>query len=104
MFDLDKNTKDEIMAINTLLSKLSLGRLENDIREEAYEESLFIGFVVKYLSDLDELEALLEGNNQTVILSVLERLKALGLLADSHKQKALESVSNKNIQDIVNAL
>lgn len=104
LFDLDKNTKDEVIAIATMLSKISAGRLENDILEEAYEDSLFIEFVINYLTQVEDLETLLEGQNQTIILSALERIKALGGLAETHKQKALEAVSNENIKAVILAL
>lgn len=104
LFDLDKNTKDEVYAINESLSKISLVQLENDILEEAYEESSFIEFVIKFVNSEEVLISLLDGKNQTVVLSALERLKTLDLLNDEYKQKALLAISSENIKSIIEAL
>ena len=104
LFDVDKNTKDEVLALNSLLSTIPSERLESDILEEAYEDSLFIDFVVKSLKDEETLVSLLDGQNQTVILSALETLKSLGALKSEYKTKALSSVSNDNIKAVIEAL
>lgn len=104
LFDVDKNTKDEILALNKLLLKIPSEKLENDIMEEAFEESLFIEFVVKSVTDEETLASLLEGSNQTIILSALEALKANGVLKECYKTKALSVVSNDNIRAIIEAL
>jgi hypothetical protein len=72
--------------------------------EEAFEESLFIEFVVKSVTDEETLTSLLEGSNQTIILSALEALKANGVLKECYKTKALSVVSNDNIRAIIEAL
>lgn len=104
LFDLDKNTKDEVFEISELLSKLPVSQLENDILEEAYEDSLFIEFVIKFIDSKEVLQSLLEGSNETVVLSALERLKALGELTDEYRGKALLSVKNESVKSVIEAL
>ena len=104
LFDLDKNTKDEVFAINEFLSKIPLANLENDILEEAYEDSLFIQFVVKFIDSSEVLQSLLEGSNETVILSAVERLKSLGVFTEEYKKKALNAVQSESIKSVIIAL
>ncbi len=104
LFDLDKNTKDEVAQICSILSNISAAGLESAICEEAYEESPFICFVIGFLNDVPTMLSLLEGDNQTVILSTMERLKTLGLLNDEYKAKGLSRITNDNIRPVAEAL
>ena len=104
LFDVDKNTKDEVLALDSFLKTIPSERLDNEILEEAFEDSLFIDFVVKSLKDEETLVSLLDGTNQTVILSALETLKTLGLLKSEYKANALSAVSNENVRAVIEAL
>jgi len=104
LFDLDKNTKDEIFDINGFLAKIPSEKLDSEILEEAFEESIFIEFIINYINDKETLLSLLEGSNQTVILSAIERIKDLGYLDAAIKQQALQTITNENIKSIILAL
>ena len=104
LFDLDKNTKDEVAQIHSILDRIPESRLESGLLEESYEESPFVGFVIDFINDVELLKSLLEGNNQTVILSVMERLKVLGALSDTVKAEGLSHITNENIKSVAEAL
>ncbi len=104
LFDLDKNTKDEVYMINDILSNVQIKKLESGILEEAYEDSPFISFVIDFIKDAEVLKSLMEGANQTVILKALERLKVLGLLDEASKSAGLAHITNENIKAVAAAL
>ena len=104
LFDLDKNTKDEVLSIDSFLSKIPNEKLNSGILEEAFEESPFVEFIINYINDKETLLSLLEGSNQTIILSAVERLKDLGCLDDTIKQQALQTITNEDIKSIILAL
>ena len=68
LFDIDKNTKDEVLKLNQFLQKIPSELLNNNIIEEAFEESIFINFIIKYIGDIETLESLLDGQNQTICI------------------------------------
>ncbi len=104
LFDLDKNTKDEVAQIHSILSHIPATQLESGILEEAYEESPFIFFVIDLLNDYQALAPLVEGQNQTVILKAMERLKKLGLLDFDTKNRGLAHITNENIRFVAEVL
>ena len=104
LFDCDRNTKDEIFAIRDLLSGVNEGKLNSLLYDELYEESDFVFFAIEYADEVEELEALLDSKNQTLILKVLTILKEKGALTEAHKNTALGIVTSEDIKQIVNSL
>ena len=104
LFDEDKNTKNEVNDIKTLLNKANLRNFTSFVYEEMFEESDFIFFVLEIVKDEDSLVSLLSGNNQTVIIKVMEILKSQNLLKDEYKQLALPKIEDENLKVVANAL
>ncbi len=104
LFDEDKNTKIEVNDIKTLLNNANLYPLTSFLYEELYEESDFIFFVLEIVRDEDSLVSLLSGDNQTVIIKVMELLKAQNLLKDDYKKLALSKITDENLKVVANAL
>lgn len=104
LFDEDKNTKNEVNDIKTLLNNADIYPLTSFLYEELYEESDFIFFVLEIIRDEDSLVSLLSGENQTVIIKVMELLKAQNLLTPEYKQLALSKIADENLKVVANAL
>ena len=104
LFDADKNTKDEVKAINNLLKDYNNHKLESLFYDELYEDSDFVFFALDFVDEIEELETLIDGENQTLILKVLTLLKEKGQLHPEHKAKALELVSCPDIKSVVEVL
>ena len=104
LFDSDKNTKEEVYAINSLLQGMNSRKLDSLIYEELYDESDFVFFAVDYVNDVEELETLLDSKNQTLILKVLTLLKEKQALTSSIKEAALNNISNVEIKQIAEVL
>ncbi len=104
LFDCDKNTKEEVLAVNNLLSGINNNKLNSLIYEELYDESDFVFFAVDYVNEKEELEMLLDSSNQTLILKVLTLLKEKQVLNESHKQTALKNITNEDIRKVVTVL
>ena len=104
IFDCDKNTKEEIHALNRLLSGINNNKLDSFLYEELYDESDFVFFAVDFVNDIEELETLLDSNNQTLVLKVLTLLKEKQALNQSHKELALKNITNDEIKKIVEVL
>lgn len=104
LFDEDKNTKNEVNDIKNLLNNANLYPLTSFLYEELFEESDFIFFVLEIIRDEDSLVSLLSGENQTVIIKVMELLKAQNLLKDEYKQLALSKITDENLKVVANAL
>ena len=104
LFDEDKNTKNEVNDIKTLLNNADLRPMTSFLYEELFEESDFIYFVLDIVRDEDSLVSLLSGENQTVIIKVMELLKAQNLLKDEYKQQALSKITDENLKVVANAL
>ena len=104
LFDCDKNTKEEVYAIDKLLSGINSSKLDSMLYEELYEESPFVFFALDYADSIEELETLLDCSNQTLVLKVLTILKEKQALNDEHKQTALNVVTNSEIKKIIEAL
>ena len=104
LFDCDKNTKEEVFAIDNLLCGVNEQKLNSLLYEELYDESDFVLFAVDYADEIEELEALLDSSNQTLILKVLEILKNKNALKISHKNLAHEKISEQGQKKVVEAL
>ena len=104
LFDCDKNTKDEVAAINKLLSNVSVAKLESLFYDELFDGSDFVFFAVDFVNEIEELETLLDSKNQTLVLKVLTLLKDKGALKDSHKESALESVTSLDLRSVIEVL
>ena len=104
LFDCDKNTKDEVAAINKLLSNISVAKLESLFYDELFDGSDFVFFAVDYVNEIEELETLLDSENQTLVLKVLTLLKEKGALRASHKESALESVTSHDLRSVIEVL
>lgn len=104
LFDLDKNTKDEIKSINNMLQNLNSSELNSYLYDELYDESDFVFFALDYADEIEELETLLESKNQTLVLKVITLLKEKGLLNPKHKDLALNHVTNSDIRTIITVI
>lgn len=103
-YDCDKNTKNELNDLYNLLKNLNDKKLESLLYDELFDESPFIFFALDYVSEPEELIALLDSENQTLILKILSILKEKGLLNSSLKNMALNNVQTDNIKKVINAL
>ena len=104
LFDEDKNTKNEVNDIKNLLNNANLYPMTSFIYEELYEESPFIFFALEIIRDEESLVSLLSGENQTVIIKVMELLKSQNLLTADYKAKALTKITDENLKVVANAL
>ena len=104
LFDCDKNTKDEIAAINKFFKGVNENKLNSLLYDELYEDSDFVFFAVDYINDIEELETLLDSSNQTLLLKVLTTLKEKQALKEEHKQQALNHITSEDIKRIVEVL
>ena len=104
LFDSDKNTKDEVFAINSLLNGVNKNKLQSLLYDELYEESDFVFFAVDYADNKEELETLLDSSNQTLILKVLTILKEKQMLTASHKTNVINSITNEDVRKVIEAL
>ena len=104
MFDCDKNTKDEIFAINNLLKQFNNHKLESLFYDELYEESDFVFYALDFVDEIGELEALLDSKNQTLLLKTLTMLKEKQVLTQEHKDLALQNITCVDIKNIVDVL
>ncbi len=104
LFDCDKNTKEEIYAINQLLVGIDSYKLKNLLYDELFESSDFVLFAVDYADEREELEALLDCNNPTLILKVLSKLKDNDVLTQEHKNKALNIIEEDELRSFIDAL
>ena len=104
LFDCDKNVKDEVYAINSLLSGVNKNKLESLLYDELYDESDFVFFAIDYVDELEELETLLDSSNQTLILKVLTLLKEKQQLTSAHKELALSNITSQDIRMVAEAL
>ena len=104
LFDEDKNTKDEVNAIKTLLNDNLDDDLDNFITPELNENSDFVYPALDLIKHGNLIRDLLSSKNQTIILKTLEILKSIDELSQEDKNKALENITDKNIRAIVLAL
>ena len=104
LFDVDKDTKNEIQDIKKLLKNVNRKELETHINEELNENSPFVYTALDFATDLIAIRELLKSNNQTVILKTAEVLKSLGNLDETAKTVALLKVTDINIKSIIRAL
>ncbi len=104
LFDCDKNTKDEVAAINRFFKEVNVNKLNSLLYDELYDESDFVFFAVDYINDIEELETLLDSSNQTLLLKVLTTLKEKQALTQAHKEQALSHITSEDIKRIVQVL
>lgn len=104
LFDSDKNTKDEVKAIYELLKKYNNKKLESLLYDELYEGSDFVFFALDFVNEIEELEALLDSENNTLILKVLTLLKDKSALKLEHKQSVLEKITCPDIKRVIEVL
>ncbi len=104
LFDCDKNTKDEVNDISCLLCKYNNDKLKSLYYDELFEESDFVFFAIDFVDEIDELEALLDSKNETLVLKILTLLKDKNLLKLEHKDYALKNIICDNIKNIVEIL
>jgi len=104
LFDCDKNTKDEVYAINQLLVGIDSFKLKSLLYDELYEESDFVFFAVDFVDEIEELEVLLDSTNPTLVLKVLSILKQKEKLTPAHKELALKNIKNDNFKQYIEAI
>lgn len=104
LFDCDRNTKEEIKEINSLLLKINTKKLDSLLYDELFEESDFVFFALDFVNEIEELETLLDSTNPTLILKVLTLLKEKNALTKHAKEEALQHVTNSDIKAVINAL
>ena len=74
------------------------------VDEELEDGSLFVFSALEFTEDENKVRSLLSSANPTVVLKALEVLKILGVLTNEDKQKALDSVSDENLQGVIYAM
>lgn len=104
LFDCDKNTKDEVIAINKFLSKIDSNKLKSLLYDELFDESDFVFFAVDYVDEIEELEALLDSSNPMLVLKVLTKLKEQNALRAEHKQSVINSIDDETLRACILAL
>lgn len=104
LFDCDKNTKEEVFAINKLLTKFDDSKLASFLYDELYDESDFVFFAVDFVDEIEELETMLDSSNPTLILKILTILKAKNKLMPAHKELALKKVMDDNFKQYIEAI
>ena len=104
LFDCDKNTKDEVKAVNEFLKGINSHKLKSLFYDELFDGSDFVFFALDFVDEVEELETLLDSENQTLILKVLTVLKERNHLKDEHKNIALENITSNDIRQIVEVL
>ena len=104
LYDCDKNTKDEVFAINQLLVGIDSYKLKNLLYDELYDENEFVFFAVDFVDEAEELEALLDTKNPTLILKVLLKLKDKQMLTQSHKDIASKNIGENELKQYIEAL
>lgn len=104
LFDETKDTKQEVNDIKKLLSTMNIGELYALVDEELEDGSLFVFSALEFTEDENKVRSLLSSANPTVVLKALEVLKILGVLTNEDKQKALDSVSDENLQGVIYAM
>lgn len=104
LFDCDKNTKDEVIAINKFLSKIDSNKLKSLLYDELFDESDFVFFAVDYVDEIEELEALLDSSNPMLVLKILTKLKEQNALRAEHKQSAINSIDDETLRACILAL
>lgn len=104
LYDCDKNTKDEVFAINQLLVGIDSYKLKNLLYDELYDESEFVFFAVDFVDEAEELEALLDTKNPMLILKVLLKLKDKQMLTQSHKDIASKNIGENELKQYIEAL
>ncbi len=100
LFDEDKNTKNEVWEIKKLLDGKKIG----DIDGELAEDSPFVFTALEFTDNVDAVKALLDSNNQTLILKSAEILKKLGAWDENTRAVALKNIFDENIKLIIEAL
>lgn len=101
LFDSDKNTKDEVKEINSMLKKYDINKLKSLLYDELYDESDFVFFAVDFVDEVEELETLLDSKNQALVVKVLTILKEKGYLNQKHKDIALENIFSDDVKQFV---
>ncbi|MBQ7764146.1 hypothetical protein IJ384_02120 [bacterium] len=104
LFDSDKNTTDEIKELNKFLKNFNNHKLESLYYEELYEESDFVFFAIDYVDEITELEALLDSNNETLLLKILTILKEKNSLNSNHKEAVLPKITSIDIKSVIQVL
>jgi hypothetical protein len=104
LFDCDTNTKNAINNIHKSLQKYNNSKLKSFFYDELYDGSDFVFFALDYVDEIEELEALLDSSNQTLILKVLTLLKDKKVLSNKHKNTALSYITSQEIKQIVEVL
>lgn len=104
LFDCDKNTKDEVKALNQLLQGMNKNKLQSFMYDELYEESDFVMFAIDFVEDVEMLESLLDSKNPTLLLKILSILKMKNCLKSTHKEIALKNLTLDEHIKIIEAL
>ena len=104
LFDETKETKQEILEIKKLLSSINTQALNAYIDEELYEDSEFVYTALELTNCAENVRALLDSNNPTVVLKSVEILKRMNELTQQDKELALSSVQNEDIKNIICAI
>jgi hypothetical protein len=113
LFDENKATKEEVYYIKEFLNSQSeeFWQIQKELfQQELTQWSDFIFFALDLVQELnlekafEKLKALLDLNNQTILLRVIELIKYFNKLNEIDKQSVLEKISDENIKLIVKSL
>ena len=110
IFDEDKNTKQELCAVQKLLQAQNKEFWETQKKEVLKELdhckhriSAAIEVIIEYkLTDAGEkLKELLNHENEIVVCKCVEALSEFNMLSDVNKQEVLDRIKNENIKAII---
>ena len=113
IFDEDKDTKQEVSAINDLLNELNSEFWNNQkhyLIDELDKNDSRIMFalplVVEYsiMESVSKLEQLVNSENEALVCEVLTTLKSLNALNNVDIQKVIDRVQNQNIKAVIENL
>ena len=104
LFDEDKNTKQEILDIKSLLKEVDLAELYNLVDDELKQDSLFVFTALEFTEDEQKVRNLLSSDNPTLIIKSLEILKQMESLKNEDKDIALTKIVDESIKNIILAI
>ena len=87
-----------------MLKKYNNRKLESILYDELYDESDFLFYAIDYVNEVEELEALLDSSNETLILKVLTLLKEKESMSEEHRNFALQRVLTPDVKSIISVL
>lgn len=103
LYDESKEVKEDVYAINELLESVPY-ECEELVDGELVEDSIFVFNALDFTTNDSKVRTLLSSSNQTLVLKSVEILKELKKLTPNDRNKALSSITDENIKNIIMAM